>query len=273
MDAPLPQLLHRSQDSVAQGRLDLSSLPKATEAELSSLPYLLDTTNVTELVLLGMTNLTDVVLNSLSTSFPALQSLSLKYSRSVSNYGLLAFAGGCPNLTTVDLTGCVRVSDTGVSALARACTRLQSLNVSFCSNLTDASLCTLAAVCPRLAVLNLGYCDVTDTTLFALARACQWLQDLSLTFCKKVTDEGVRAVLAGCPMLTSLALRSTCVTDVTAFELARVREWRLLDLSCLTTLTDASIIHLHKHSTVHSITLSGCTKLTRKSKRLFAARK
>ena len=63
--------------------------------------------------------------------------------RRISRAGLRAYAEGCPQLSSVDLSGCNHITDEYVIALSQGCPQLSYLNLYNCNQITDASVIRL----------------------------------------------------------------------------------------------------------------------------------
>jgi len=64
-----------------------------------------------------------------------------------------------------------------------------------------------------LTKLDVRHTEVTDDGIKAVAAACPLLTQLYVVEDDAVTDDGIKAVAAGCPLLTKLDVRYTAVTD------------------------------------------------------------
>ena len=73
--------------------------------------------------------------------------------RRISAAGLRAYAGGCPQLSRVNLAGCREVvTDVAVIALAQGCPQLSSLDLDGCIQITDTAVITLERECPGIEI-------------------------------------------------------------------------------------------------------------------------
>lgn len=57
--------------------------------------------------------------------------------QAVTDRGVIAIAGGCPELEVLSLSGCWKVTDSAIRALAFQCRQLKILHLTSCKNLTD----------------------------------------------------------------------------------------------------------------------------------------
>lgn len=73
----------------------------------------------------------------------------------------------------LDVGGCGKLTDSGLQAVSGACPDLRALNVNGCQLLTDAGFAAVAAACPRLSRLSACGCFLlSDSGLSALALSC-----------------------------------------------------------------------------------------------------
>ncbi|XP_005863050.2 PREDICTED: F-box/LRR-repeat protein 13 [Myotis brandtii] len=100
------------------------------------------------------------------------------------------------------------------------CKNLQELNVSDCSTLTDESMKHISECCPGILYLNLSYTAITNRTMRLLPRHFHNLQNLSLAYCRKFTDKGLRYLNLGhgCHKLIYLDLSGCTQISVQGFK-------------------------------------------------------
>ncbi|ORZ16965.1 hypothetical protein BCR42DRAFT_413623 [Absidia repens] len=104
----------------------------------------------------------------------AVQTLRLgRIPEQVTDDVLLYITRHCPNITVLDLSHCKRVTSSGYQHLARA------------------------SCAPSLIHLNLSYgTRLTDAALVSLSMRCDSLETIHLTGCHRVTQTGVRSLVA-----------------------------------------------------------------------------
>ena len=155
---------------------------------------------------------------------PLLEEVTFSYQRLLTDDALQSIAANCSGLRSIRLNHCVNISDTGVSALS-ACRSLELITLDHCS-ITDASLLALANI-PGLRSVNVSNClAVTDTGVRALVRGCALLHIeiqyntnitdgllfsiekncpniilLDVSYCTKITDEGIEPLLRSAPTM------------------------------------------------------------------------
>lgn len=104
------------------------------------------------------------------------------------------------SLKDLDLTGCPAVTDEIVRLLALGCRRLRSLNVSHCAGVTEVA-------CKHLASRH------RPGLVPPLGKAHSPLLRIDVSGCKGVGDDGVSALINGCPALESLWIAGTSAGD------------------------------------------------------------
>ncbi|CAK6434607.1 unnamed protein product [Pipistrellus nathusii] len=99
------------------------------------------------------------------------------------------------------------------------CKNLQELNVSDCSKLTDETMKYISECCPGILYLNLSNTSITNRTMRLLPRHFHNLQNLSLAYCRKFTDKGLRYLSLGngCHKLIYLDLSGCTQISVQGF--------------------------------------------------------
>lgn len=147
----------------------------------------------------------------------------------------VAYARRGMSLISLNLGYCLNITDTGVAHLAASLTRLRYVNFAGCVQLTDEGVLTLASTCTRLQEIVLAQCkQLTDKSLCYLADFL-WVEDLDISHCSKISDDGVeivalefvglqRLILSWCSRLTErvLDVLSTYCPHLKTLELYRV---------------------------------------------------
>lgn len=133
----------------------------------------------------------------------SLTSLNLGYCLNITDQGVASLAASLRGLRHINLAGCVQLSDDGVLTLVSTCTRLQGLVLAQCKLLTDKSLCYLADFL--------------------------WVEDLDISFCSKVSDDGMEVLALEFAGLRKISLKR-CVRltertlDVLSMYCARLKQ-------------------------------------------------
>ncbi|KAF1790529.1 Leucine-rich repeat domain, L domain-like [Phytophthora cactorum] len=178
----------------------------------------------------------------------------------------------CPELRCLDLSNCPQVTNTVIRAVLQGCSNLQTLQLDGCRHITDAAFqpdhspfyalhaCTSLKVAfttepsdqrngfyamgRALRAIDLTQSNITDATLFALAKHCPQLEEVKLSCCSEITDVGIEALVRSCRCLRTLDLNNCAlVTDRGVAGLASPRgnyyfeapdcimSWRRFDLN------------------------------------------
>ncbi|XP_059639108.1 uncharacterized protein LOC132281422 [Cornus florida] len=176
---------------------------------------------------------------------PNLAEVYLRRRCQVGNFGVISLVDLVPNLTTLDLTGCIRIADEALKAIGNARSlqvlilrgcwlitntglallasgslsrTLRELDIAECNRITDDGLLHLREMC-CLEELNLANCglDVTNTGGVAIA-AIQTLKRLSFSWLINISDATLIALAQNCPNLVYIGLRGCeSITRVMAF--------------------------------------------------------
>lgn len=109
-------------------------------------------------------------------------------------------------LVALRLTECYAVSPQGLSALFTRATHLKKLILDRCPAVDDSLVMHIAAHCPELISLSLNGCKVSSEGVLALcgSRCKQSLQEVNLSFCRKVDQHALGHLVDSCPALATL---------------------------------------------------------------------
>ncbi|KAI3696484.1 hypothetical protein L1987_79502 [Smallanthus sonchifolius] len=164
--------------------------------------------NLTHLNLKGCIRVTDESLKAIGRS--GIHNLNLTGCSSITDLGLKYLADGDlkNSLQSLNLTKCDRISDLGVIHLNQMVS-LTVLKLSKCGgHVTDTGIVAMSSQLQNIEILDLSWLiNVTDISLLAISSNCTKLKDISLTGCKAITAEGLRA-FTGHPTLERLVLFS-----------------------------------------------------------------
>ncbi|CAN8300933.1 unnamed protein product [Cochlearia groenlandica] len=165
--------------------------------------------------------------------FERLNSLSVAGLESVHDVVVEFLTSRGSNLTHLSLASCTEVTDVTILTIGRYCTKLESLDISELYELTDKSLKEITDGCRALNSINLArnrfsdgavsvflevlggslnqLClanvrDVGEDTAISLAKNCKMLLYLDLSWCRKITEEGLKRIMSRCWLLKSLKL-------------------------------------------------------------------
>jgi len=173
-----------------------------------------------------------------------LRFLDLSYTQ-ITDTGIAAITNKCPNLTSVNLTGCLEITDVSMSFLAQNCKKLQILIVSGCPRIGDIGVQLIAQEAKHhLRILDLNECSrISDKALMYLGHYCPALSCLRL----KNTSISVPVLfkLLSRLQLSELNIQSLPITDSLLIVLARMQQTlRILDISFCSHVTINGLKHV-----------------------------
>ncbi len=148
--------------------------------------------------------------------------------KAVNGYQFLRFrkpSSPAPNLTALDCS-VAKLCDRDLADIARKFPKLQVLMFRF-STVTGMGIQSLVPL-RDLRVLGMEGCELSDDALASLYQLNR-LQELDLTSCKGVGDEGMEK-LSALISLHTLKLSCTSVTDADLLHIAKLGNLKVLDL-------------------------------------------
>jgi hypothetical protein len=111
-----------------------------------------------------------------------------------------------PKLQCLDVSW-TALSEHALCLLLSQCKQdLRELSVARC-HIGDMVPIAIATWCPKLERLDLSYTEITDDSLYELARGTPYLTWLNLRGCEFITDDGVLALHQACTKLRWIDLR------------------------------------------------------------------
>ncbi|KAI8977901.1 hypothetical protein BDB01DRAFT_876424 [Pilobolus umbonatus] len=116
----------------------------------------------------------------------------------------------CKHLDRVTLTGCSNMTDNGIAMLfsKNAGQYLSSIDLSDIKNITDKTVFSIARSCPNLQGLNISirlsnWRLLTDASVIALTTHCPLLLEIDLVNCG-ITNNSLKEIFAKCRELREL---------------------------------------------------------------------
>ncbi|XP_045830772.1 F-box/LRR-repeat protein 14-like [Trifolium pratense] len=166
--------------------------------QLSTFPFRLTSLKLSHMSTIPATGL--VTFSSATSS--TLNSLTCSYIDFLHSTHMFLIGDCFPKLKRIDLSHC---NDICISLLLKKCRNITHLN------LTASSIIPLSRIMnfqlPTLEVLNLSYSTADNQTLNVLTKTCTRILQLSLGYCDRVTDKGVKSVLQNCIQLREINLK------------------------------------------------------------------
>ncbi|KAL6539875.1 hypothetical protein OROHE_011646 [Orobanche hederae] len=176
--------------------------------------------NLEVLNLNGCQKISDMGIEFITCNCPKLKVFSIYWNVRVSDLGISNLVKNCKLVVDLNLSGCkvlrnvlqllnltrcVKLTDKGLRMILLKCSSLRSLNLYALSSLTDVAYEKIS-VLSDLEFLDLcGAQNLSDDGLSCIAK-CKNLISLNLTWCVRVTDQGVIAIAQGCRSLEFLSL-------------------------------------------------------------------
>ncbi|KAL3614805.1 hypothetical protein CASFOL_040466 [Castilleja foliolosa] len=146
-----------------------------------------------------------------------IEDLILEGCYGIDDDGLATIKVGCKSLQKLDVSSSQNVSHVGLSSLTNVAGFLQQLNLSYGSRV-DLDLANSLGKLSMLQSIKLDGCQVTCSGLKAIANGCVSLQELNLSKCMGVTDEGLSSVVTKHKDMKKLDI--TCCRKITKMSLA-----------------------------------------------------
>ena len=124
---------------------------------------------------------------------------------------------------------------------------LKEIHLHWCEGITDKGIDILTRHCPMLSFMDLRACEITDATLFSISRHCKLLRTLDISWCIKVTDDGIRHLspLSGSACEHLEALRIIWCEKLTEAALSVIEEISTLVTLQVSGSTSVSIRGMH----------------------------
>ena len=163
--------------------------------------------------------ITDVGMQHIASHCLKLKELSISDCHKVRDFSLKEIAKYCSLLRYLSLMRCA-VTDAGIKVIGKGCSNLRYLNIRGCTGVTDVGVIHIAQNCLKLRSLDVGKCDITNNSLSALGIHCPQLKRLSIKGCSRLTDVGIRAVVAQCCLLHYLNVED-CKITVDTYDFVR----------------------------------------------------
>ncbi|RWR78963.1 F-box/LRR-repeat protein 3-like protein isoform X1 [Cinnamomum micranthum f. kanehirae] len=169
-----------------------------------------------------------------------LEELVLAGCLGIDDEALATLKQGCKSLETLDVSNCPNVSHDGLSSLINGAVCLRQLILVNCTPVTHA-LATSLVKLPKLQVIKLDSCHVTCSGLKAIGKGCISLEELSLSKCSGVTDEGL------------------------SFLVTKHKGLKKLDITCCTKITDISVSSITSCSNLTSLKMESCSLVSKEA--------
>lgn len=145
---------------------------------------------------------------------PQLTSIDLSGCQGITDLGLRLVGEACPQLEFINLQNCGGISDNGVSELTQKCSKLKDIDLICCNTLTDRGISILAQRCPLLQSIKLDHSNqITAQSMFILGQECRQLKEVMLNCCVNITGDDLLSLIRCFPQLKSIRLRFSTQTS------------------------------------------------------------
>lgn len=211
-----------------------------------------------------------------SPNLAGLRALHLGHCHGVTDAAVVALCGAARQLRVLALCSAFNITDRAVAAICASLKHLQVLDLRWCRAITDRGFLPSALPGDKSAcegggleqLSNLRELDVSQSQvgdpLLISCPPLRALQRLRLNNNRRVTDEGLLALLNKVPSLEELGLAMAMISDAGLCELlARLGRLRALNVASCNFLTDATLTGLLQHCPgLRELDVSFCTRIS-----------
>lgn len=178
-----------------------------------------------------------------------LEVLDLSYSEGTTNEALGKLSEGVMRLRWLSLEACPNLGDSGLLVVCAANPGLEHLSLALnVRTFSDDAASKAAINFKRARFLDFTGCMQLQRQLpLAVARQCEYLQEVSFAGCPEIRDESVRRLLAGCHQLQRLDVAGCSKLTAQPFleALPHCRALRRLNLTHIPAITDQAVAALY----------------------------
>ena len=194
--------------------------------------------NIQKIEILG--EISDFEVAPLFTTGESIQVLEI-FDCKISDTSFYTIANICENLKHLYLE-CIKISDVGLTALAGKCPELLELRIFHCKSVTAKGLIALLLTTPKLLDLRMRISTLLDADMAIIAQHCHMLHTVDLTTARLITDVGIQALVSHCTQLSTIHL-SKCIKIASGFCLFRnLHELNIYDCPTLTDTMVTTIV-------------------------------
>eukprot|EP00164_Ancoracysta_twista_P004069 GFYU01005460.1.p1 GENE.GFYU01005460.1~~GFYU01005460.1.p1 ORF type:complete len:546 (-),score=119.36 GFYU01005460.1:324-1961(-) len=246
-------------------RVDLSSVAdRLTDDILKRLAKSLK--EVKSLNMCGASRVTDVGVTAvLQASGHALSNVNFTRCERLTDKSLVVMAGLNRNLRQFVISSCQKVSDDGMEHVTFNCTSLETVVIGCSNRISDKSVSHVLDNCESLKTLIMSGCERITFDLPDMSPEMAYLTKVDLSWCLRVSSNGVLTLLRVTPFVEDLILCGCRIDDGigNAFEVACPKYLKALDISWCTKITDASLCQMvDVLPNLQFLNLSECQRIT-----------
>ena len=111
----------------------------------------------------------------------------------------------CKMLTNVDFSHCDKITDYAIFQLAGSCPNLRKIDFTNLK-LTSESIDSLVSRCRQLQSVNLSGTNISDSSLLYLTYFSEQIEELDISFCRKLTKKAIEAFICRCINITKISI-------------------------------------------------------------------
>src|SRR3989338_6854227 len=206
-----------------------------------------------------------------STHFSNLSNLHLNFESysTLTDSSIALISEKCPHIKKINLKSCSKISDRGVEELAKNCQELEEIDLSWC-NISEKSLFSLAKYSKKLRRVGVRSCYITDGSIEELSKSCKDMKVFSLAWCKRLTDASLRSISSHFHQLDIFDIRGNERLSFEGFIsfFNSVKNLKTVHLKRCSSVTDEVIESLVSNSgNIEKINLRGAYKKNSLSRR------
>ena len=191
--------------------LTMQGMPKATD---ESLVHFLEHKEKCKKLIsltLDLENITDEVVAAIALHCSRVTTLSISNNAFITGDAVASLLGSVGKLLDLSLTKCSKITDDVLFKASRKCLRLKVMEVGGCRLITNKGYKTVSSLKALTSVDLSNNNMVTDNVFRLIPGNC--LTDLDVSYCGKITDEGLKSIVKwlmklrtlkakGCKMVT-----------------------------------------------------------------------
>ncbi|KAK8947315.1 F-box protein [Platanthera zijinensis] len=197
-----------------------------------------------------------------------IERLNLEFARDIDDEHLLLIKSKVMKhlryLEYLNLNGCQKISDRGIEAITISCPKLRIFSIYWNVRVSNLSIKYLVKHCKYIYDLNLSGCkSISDQSMCDIGDNYKELEQLNITRCIKITDDGLQHVLLKCIALRGLNLYAlSSLTDRTYEKIGFLAQLEFLDLCGAQNLSDHGLSCIADCRNLVSLNLTWCVRVT-----------
>jgi len=139
-------------------------------------------------------------------NFSSIKKLEIRFWTTFTDTSFSIMLRLCPNLTSLDLTGCTQLTDHSLEILASP--QIHHLFLRECVKITDKGIERISSGCPLISTLSLMLCPLlTETAFFAIGNGLTQLSRFECQRLDGITNQSVQFIVYKCINLTFFDIR------------------------------------------------------------------